>query len=72
MSQESKWKDMPEPKALVTLSWEDIAMTAECKNISLSRQDVIDIMEDVDCTDWDSENSTFWEFVLDRIRRHVD
>ena len=61
---------MPEPVSLVRLSWEDIK--AMDTDDALSKKDIIEIMQSVDSTSWDSENDSFWSFVDARIKDHLD
>lgn len=40
-----KWHDMPKSASILTLSWEDIVTQAEKQNITLSRDQVVEIFQ---------------------------
>lgn len=43
----SGWKNMPKPRPIMTLSWEDVTTKAEDLGIGLTRAQVIEIFEGI-------------------------
>lgn len=68
---EPKFKNMPKPKVLCSLSWEDIYEKAQDMDHELTREQIIEIFDSIDSTDWDS-NVDFWSFLENEIERYFE
>lgn len=55
------WRDMPEPKTVLALSWEDIAYRARDRGKSLTRDQVMDIFGRIDASEPMMDD--FWELI---------
>lgn len=66
-----QWLNMPKPKALVTLSWEDVYGKAVSMGHTLTRQQCEAIFDDIDSSDFDCENSTVWSLVEFKIEQYL-
>ena len=63
-----EWKRMPKPKALLTVSWEDVYLTARDLTISRLgrdplRKEISDIFCGIGHASFSPESSTLWSFI---------
>ena len=66
------WDGMPEAKPLMVLSWEDVYekandVTRSKFNREPTRDEVTTIFDNINRTDIDYENSTFWATVEENV-----
>lgn len=63
------FEDMPKPKSILTLSWEDIYDYAK-NNLGheLSREQIISLFDSIDSGDSEIIQDGFWELIKQRIQ----
>ena len=59
---------MPEPKPLMTLSWEDIAHAASNMGEEISREQVIEAFDLIVQKGMDPEGGSYWDLVESETR----
>ena len=62
-SEPPDWHEMPEPKCMIKLSWEDIWCSAATQDLNLTQAQVCDIFERVADDGIDAEVSGFWNLI---------
>lgn len=63
-----EWKRMPKPKALLTVSWEDVYLTA--RNLTRARfgrdprrKEIRFVFDEIGYANFSPESSTLWSFI---------
>lgn len=72
-----KWKNMPKPFSLVTLSWEDIYYTAkfitqEKFQRNPTKVEIRELFDFITSRGMDMDNGTFWDTVEVHCQQHYD
>jgi len=71
----TEYKNMPEPKPLLTLSWEDIVDKAALDGVELTRDQVIEIFDNLDVSNSEPIMDTFWHMIrhaIDNVSEEED
>jgi len=58
-----EYENMPEPKSLLTLSWEDIVNQAAEDNTDMTREQVIEVFDKLDACDSEPIMDAFWHMI---------